>query len=274
MNHVKFVFLTLIPLFTHSFRSQTGFIDVNLELNQELNSMKDFLPINLLINAIEQYQLNTKELAFKLEACSMNLKGAQHFLEKDDFKDHQKVCLGDFFEFFSIFEVMRSMVFKFFSDTCPDELIDKCTPLIEKFDTTAQKIEELIYEFMNMLLKTDLKMNTLDPLMSEMRAISVETVVMKSLSAINQESFYNQLNEILQSKNEEIALEEISQGEGPVKTVKKVNEIFTVVNSIKDDPVQNPDKYLLENPDKMKIKNLYVVFNNEDAEQQNQLIKL
>lgn len=274
MNYLKFVFLTLIPLSIISFRSQTGFIDINLELNKQLNVMKNFLPINLLINAIEQYQLNTKELAFKLEACSMNLRGAQHFLEKDDFKEHQKFCLTDFFEFFSIFEVMRSMVFKFFSDTCPDELIDRCTPLIETFDITAQKIEELVYSFMNMLLKTDEKMETLDPLMAEMKAMSVETVVMKSLSAINQESFYNQLNEILQSKNEEIALEEISQGTGPVKTINKVNQIFTVSNSIQDDPVQNPDKYLLENPQKMKIKNLYVVFNNEDNEPQNQLIKL
>jgi len=272
--HLKFVCLTLFLSGALAFRTQTGFIDLNSDLNVVLEEMRHFLPISLLTNAVEQYQVNTQELSYELEACFMNLKGAVNFGDKEHFQEYQKDCVRAYFEFFSFFEVMRSMVFKFFSDTCPDELADTCTAFIERFDVSAQKIEEHIYLFMTFLLQTDKTMETLDPVLPSLKAQAVETVVMKSLSAINQESFYNQLNDILQSKNEEIALGEITE-EVESKVIKKAPETFGL-NSIHDDPIQNPDRYLLENPDKPPLKNQYIVGDGEDDDEGaiDKLIKL
>lgn len=258
-----------------SFRTQTGFIDLNSDINVVLNDMRHFLPINLLINSIEQYQVNTRELAYQLEACFMNLKGAVNFNEKEGFQEFQKDCIKSYFEFFSFFEVMRSMVFKFFSDTCPDELIDTCTVFIDRFDVPSQKIEEHVYQFMTFLLTTDKTMETLDPLLPNLKAQAVETVVMKSLSAINQESFYNQLNDILQSKNEEIALESMTDDSQP-KVMKKAPTDSFGLNSIHDDPIQNPDRYLLENPGKPPLKNQYIVSEGDGGEENamDKLIKM
>lgn len=263
--YLKFVCLTLLVLGGSAFRSQTGFIDLNSDLNVILEELRHFLPINLLINAIEQYQVNTQELSYELEACFLNLHGAVNFADKESFAEFQKDCVTSYFEFFSFFEVMRSMVFKFFSDTCPEELIETCTGLIERFDVVAQKIEDHVYQFMTFLLDSDKTMQTLDPLLPSIRAQAVETVVMKSLSAINQESFYNQLNEILQSRNEEIALETIAEDAKP-KAMRKPLDTFGL-NSIQDDPIQNPDRYLLEGVPKPVLKDQYIVSDGEHEEE-------
>lgn len=277
-----FIFITVILSSYLNFRTQTGFVDINYQLNEILDRMKQFLPISLMINAIEQYQTNTKELAFELEACYLNLKGTIFFEQKDDFIEHQKICLANYLEFFSIFEIMRSMVFKFFSDTCPDELVETCTNFIEEFDIQAQLIEDKIYSFMNMLLSTDVKMETMDPLLSEAKANGVETVVMKSLTTINQESFYNQLNEVLQKQNERTVLDQPSLGpkkneddnEDEDSVLTPIRMQYTVPNTIQDDPIQNPDHYLLEDPDKESMSNQYIVFNSEDDDNTINLVKL
>lgn len=36
-----------------NFRSKTGYLDYNLEFNDFLNRIKDFLPVSLILNTIE-----------------------------------------------------------------------------------------------------------------------------------------------------------------------------------------------------------------------------
>ena len=131
------ILLTVILNLHICFRSQTGFININYDLNRKLNNMKAFLPISLMVNAIDQYQTSTKELSYQLEACFLNLRAKLNFMERDKFQVQQRNCLNSYFEYFSVFEIMRSMVYKFFSDTCPNELVDTCTEFIEDFDNEA-----------------------------------------------------------------------------------------------------------------------------------------
>jgi hypothetical protein len=273
---LKILILTAFLGLATSFRSQTGFIDHNIVLGKVLRKIKLFLPVNMLTKAIEQYIDDSKELSYELEGCLINLRATLYFDEKVDFSEHQKLCLNNYFGYFARFEILRSMIYKFLSNTCPDELVDTCLDLSTQFHDIVVKIEEKIYGFMNMLLSTNEKFESLSPLISSVKSDTIHNVVMNSILVINQESFYNQLQDVLQSKDEQIALEELT-GDKPVlgstkKNAKKLDLAYSMENKLRDDPFQNPDRYLLPNLSKISLKDLHFVFNSEDN--QSDLLKL
>ena len=85
---LKIFLLTAILNITNSFRTNTGFVDRNFKLARLLDEMKKFMPVSLLLNSIEQYLINSKELSYELESCFLNLHGDVHFGLKDDFAVH------------------------------------------------------------------------------------------------------------------------------------------------------------------------------------------
>jgi len=269
-NHVilKILTLTAVVGLCLGFRSQTGFIDLNIELNKILRRVKAFLPVNMLTKAIEQYMDDARELSYELEGCLINLRATFYFEEKNDFSAHQKVCLNSYFNYFAHFEILRSMLYKFLSDTCPDELIDTCKEISTGFDDVIMRIEAKVYDFMNMILSTDKKFESLSPIISKVKLETITNVVMNSILVINQESFYNQLQQVLDSKEEQVALEELT-GDKPVlatakRNIKKLDLAYSIENKLRDDPFQNPDRYLLPSGNKPRLSDLHFVFKNDD----------
>jgi hypothetical protein len=265
---LKILILTAIAGFSISFRSQTGFINLNIELNKILRRVKSFLPVNMLTKAIEQYMDDARELSYELEGCLVNLRATLYFEEKTDFSAHQRICLNSYFNYFAHFEILRSMLYKFLSDTCPDELIDTCHEISSGFNDVVGRIEEKVKDFMNMLLLTDQKFESLSPIISKVKLETISNVVMNSILVINQESFYNQLQQVLDSKEEQVALEELT-GDKPVlsstkRNIKKLDLAYSVDNKLRDDPFQNPDRYLLSTGTKPRLTDLHLVFKNDD----------
>ena len=273
---LKILTLTAIFGLTLAYRSQSGLIDHNIVLNKILRKIKSFLPVNMLTKAIEQYMDDSKELSYELEGCLINLRATLFFDEKTDFADHQKLCLNNYFSYFAHFQILRSMIYKFLSDTCPDELLETCGDMSSQFHDIVGKIEEKIYTFMNMLLSTNEKFESLSPLISSVKSDAIHNVVMNSILVINQESFYNQLQQVLESKEEQIALEELT-GDKPIlsttkKNVKKLDLAYSMENKLRDDPFQNPDRYLLPSGTRPNLNDLHLVFNSDDNE--SELLKL
>lgn len=77
--------LTLFLNVYFSYRSNTLFIETNRDLLRLLNDLKNYLPVELLLNTIEHYESNSKELTYEMESCFVNLHGTVHFDEKEEY---------------------------------------------------------------------------------------------------------------------------------------------------------------------------------------------
>ena len=265
-NLAKTVLVFLLIIETQQYSSVTGFVDHHIKLRRALEDIKNFLPVNMVMTAVDEYLSHGEEFAYDLEACYINLRGSLNLKEKEDFIDHQKVCLNNFLNFFSIFEIIKAIVTKFFTESCPDDLEQTCTDKAEKFFTLAQEIDKTAKEFSTELINLDKNVKELKTTFSELKPENVKRVVMNAILVINKENFYTQLNDVLDSKDQELAAEEVS-GEKPElqstpkKSVKATGFVFE--GGIKDDPFQNPDRYFLTDKKKRTPEDLHIIFTTD-----------
>lgn len=263
---LKILFLTLLTTNITAFRSQSGFIDVNFTLKNFLERIRDYLPVSLMLNSVEQYLINSKELTYEIEACYLNLNGDVHFNEIENFSLHQRLCLNNFLNYYSLFRILNSVVLKFFAETCPEELIEDCHGFLTEFVKIKEGIKRTVDEFVIFLIESDKTMKTLDKNFVDLKSDNIQRVVMNSILILNKENFYSQLNDVLEEKNEDIALEELEGNKAPPKKKKKLDVLggYEFKQGLRDDPFQNPDRYFLCEEDKEKLEDLHIVFRSED----------
>ena len=94
---------------------------------------------------------------------------------------------------------------------------------------------------------------------------------MNSILAINKENFYQQLNDVLEITDQNTLLDDAGEPHNDIiKTVEKKVEsleiFFTTKPGIRDDPMQNPGKYMLKVGNLDPMEDMKIVFKNEDNE--------
>lgn len=264
-----FVLIT-IQLFSscNGYKSTTGFIDLNIKLKRVLSDIRAFLPVNMIMTAIDGYLLNSEEFSYDLEACYLNLQGSMNISNKQDFKIHQKECVNNFLNYYSVFEIIKTIMTKFFYESCPEELENVCEERIEKFFTLSKKVDKAIEEFSKNLIEMDEKTKSLHEVFAEIKPTNINRVVLNSILVINQENFYTQLNDVLETKVAELTHEEVT-GEKPEtqnvkKEVKPNPNAFIADTGLKDDPFQNPDRYFLPDKNPELLEDLHIVFRTDN----------
>lgn len=260
------ILITLLFAKIATFHSESGFIDTNFILINYLEEIRDYLPVSLMLNSVEQYLINSKELTYEIEACYLNLNGDVHFDDPENFTLHQRLCLNNFLNYYSLFKIINSVVIKFFAETCPEELLQDCHGFLEHFGEIKVQIMAVVENFVTFLIESDKKMKTLDKNFADLKADNIQRVVMNSILILNKENFYSQLNDVLEEKNEEIALDELGGGQGASKPKRKVEPVggYQFKQGLRDDPFQNPDRYFLCEDDKEKLEDLHIVFRSEE----------
>ena len=234
-----------------------------------LDEMKEFLPVSMLIKTIEQYSVNSREMEIELESCYLNLTSKTHFIDKEEFDVQQRKCISDFFNFYSLFQILRNLVFQFFGENCPEEFIDTCKDFLERFEDLSERIEEQDSKFVDFLVKTDEHYKRLEENFTMLKPETVHRVVMNSILNLNKENFYQQLNDVLEITDQNTLMDEIEEDHvEEIKTVEKtVNNLeifFEEVPTVLEDPMQHPSKYLLKFGDVQPMEDLKIVFKNEE----------
>ena len=262
---IYFICLSLLirGSFTHA--SVMGFTSYNLRLRRVLGDIRELLPVNMIMTSMEEYLNHAEEFTYDLESCYINLKGSLNLHEKEDFVEHQKVCLNNFLNFFSIFEIIKAIVNKFFIESCPDDLADLCEEKAKDFFDLAEKIDLSLVDFAKELVHLDSSVKQLKDTFSELKPDNVKRVVMNAILVINKENFYTQLNDVLDSKDEELAAEEVSGDKPELQVGKKVKSSRNYVfeGGLKDDPFQNPDRYFLSEPGARPLEDLHIIFTTD-----------
>ena len=263
---IKAVCVLLLTMETKPFSSVTGFVDHNIKLRRALEDIKNFLPVNMVMTAIDEYLSHGEEFAYDLEACYINLRGSLNLQEKEDFIDHQKVCLNNFLNFYSVFEIIKAIVTKFFVESCPDDLEQTCNDKAEKFFKLSKEIDETVKHFSEELVNLDKDVKELKATFSELKSENVKRVVMNAILVINKENFYTQLNDVLDNKDQELAAEEVSGERPELQSSPKKSGGFIFDGGIKDDPFQNPDRYFLIDKKKKTPEDLHIIFTTDSNE--------
>ncbi len=163
-----------------------------------LEKVKDYLPVPLILNSIEQYLINSEELTYDLESCYLNLKGDVHFNYKEEFKIHQKECLNNLFNFFSLYNIISNVIEKFFIENCPLVFSDSCTNVLKEFNEINSKIKLDLQTFVEFLIESDAEMKSLEINLTSIKTSSIKRIVMNSILTLNKENFYSQINDVLE----------------------------------------------------------------------------
>lgn len=262
------VMITVIP-FINCFDDKIHYKNINFDMVTLLDEMKEFLPVSMLIKTIEQYSVNSREMEIELESCYLNLTSKTHFIDKEEFDVQQRKCISDFFNFYSLFQILRNLVFQFFGENCPEEFIDTCKDFLERFEDLSERIEEQDSKFVDFLVKTDEHYKRLEENFTMLKPETVHRVVMNSILNLNKENFYQQLNDVLEITDQNTLMDEIEEDHvEEIKTVEKtVNNLeifFEEVPTVLEDPMQHPSKYLLKFGDVQPMEDLKIVFKNEE----------
>ena len=263
--------LLLITLLTPTicFRDKIDYKDINFELINLLDEVKEFLPVSMLIKTIEDFALNSREMEIELESCYLNITAKTHFLDKEEFDVLQRKCLADFFNFFSLFQILRNIMYQFFGANCPEEFLDTCKDFLTRFEDLAERVEQQDQAFCEFIVATDEQYKRLEENFSLLKPDTVHRVVMNSILNINKENFYQQLNDVLQISDQNSLMDEL--GEEHVdeinivdKDVSQIDVFFDNKPGIRSDPMMHPSKYLLKFGDREPIEDLKIVFKNEE----------
>ena len=268
-SHI-WVMISLISIsFTHCFDDKLEYKNINFELVSLLDEMKEFLPVSLLMKTIEHYTINSREMEIELESCYINLTSKTHFLDPEEFDVQQRKCLSDFFNFYSLFQILRNIVFQFFGENCPLEFVETCKDYLERFEAFSERIEEQDGKIVEFLVDSDELYKRLEENFTQLKPETVHRVVMNSILNINKENFYQQLNDVLEITDQNTLMEEIGEEHvDEIKTVeKKVDSLeifFEEVPTVLEDPMQHPSKYLLKFADIEPLEDMKIVFKNEE----------
>ena len=259
----------VLALSTNCFDDKLEYKNINFELVSLLEEMKEFLPVAFLMKTIEQYSINSREMEIELEACYLNLTSKTHFVDEEEFDVQQRKCLSDFFNFYSLFQILRNIVFQFFGENCPIEFVDTCKDFLERFESFSERIEEQDSKFVDFLIETDEIYKRFEENFTQLKPDTVHRVVMNSILNINKENFYQQLNDVLEITDQNTLMDEIEQEHvDEIKTVEKKVEslelFFEEVPTVLEDPLQHPSKYLLKFGDVEPLADLKIVFKNEE----------
>lgn len=263
--------ISILITSTIAFQDKIDYKDINFELVELLEEVKSFIPVAMMLNTIEHYTLNYRELEIELESCFLNLTSKTHFENLEEFNIQQQKCLGDFFNFFSLFQILRNLMFQFFGENCPIEFIDTCKDFLERFEALAQRIEEQDHKFAKFLVTSDQHYKRLEENFTILKPETIHRVVMNSILTINKENFYQQLNDVLEITDQNALMDDIG-GEhvDEIKIVdKKVENLQTLFEdapAIREDPILHPSKYLLKFGNTKPIEDLKIIFKNEENE--------
>lgn len=260
--------LTIITS-TSCFDDKVNYKNINFDLISLLEEIKEFLPVSMLLKTIEQYSINSREMEIELEACYLNLTSKTHFIDQEEFDVQQKKCMSDFFNFYSLFQILRNILFQFFGENCPEEFIENCKDFLERFEEISERIEEQDSLFVDFLVKSDETYKRLEENFTQLKPETVHRVVMNSILNINKENFYQQLNDVLEITDQNTLMDEIGEDHvDEIKTVEKqvdsLEIFFEEVPTVFEDPMQHPSKYLLKFGDVQPFDDLKIVFKNEE----------
>ena len=265
--------LTLATMVTNTlqFQDKLEYKDINFEMVELLEEIKEFLPVSMLIKTIEQYTKNSREIEIELEACYLNLTSKTHFIDEEEFDVQQRKCLSDFFNYYSLFQILRNLLFQFFGENCPSEFIDDCKSFLERFETLSERAEEQDSKLITFFVDTDEHYKRLEENFTLLKPETVHRVVMNSILAINKENFYQQLNDVLEITDENTLMDEAGESHvDEIKTVEKTVEsleiFFETKPGIREDPMMHPGKYMLTFGELAPMEDLKIVFKNEDNE--------
>ena len=251
-----------------SFRSNTGLREIHGRLRLLLLSLRSTVPAGVLLKSTTEFLHLSGELESDLEACWLNLRGSLNFAEKGPFEAHQRSCLNSLLNYFSLFEILRSVVSKFLINTCPEELIHYCEPTMSRFKELASEVEAAVKKIVEALIVSDESFKSLEVSMAELQNDHIKRVVMNSILILNKENFYAQLDQILKTENEGISASEIDLAPEKPPTVSKstlASHAKFEASPMLDDPFLNPDKFLLLPEPKEKLSDLHLVFTSEDS---------
>lgn len=251
------------------FDDKVTYKNINFDLLTLLDEMKEFLPVAMLLKTIEQYAINSREMEIELEACYLNLTSKTHFHDEEEFDVQQRKCIGDFFNFYSLFQILRNIVFQFFGENCPLEFIETCKDFLERFEAHSEQIEEQDAKFVDFLVETDVHYKRLEENFTQLKPDTVHRVVMNSILNINKENFYQQLNDVLEITDQNTLMDELGEDHvDEIKTVEKqvdsLEIFFEEVPTVLEDPIQHPSKFLLKFGDAIPLEDFKIVFKNEE----------
>ena len=268
-EHLWMTTLLIAFSFSFCFDDKVEYKNINFELVSLLDEMKEFLPVSLLMKTIEHYTINSREMEIELESCYLNLTSKTHFIDQDEFDVQQRKCLSDFFNFYSLFQILRNIVFQFFGENCPLEFVETCKDFLERFEGFSERIEEQDGKYVDFLVDSDELYKRLEENFTQLKPDTVHRVVMNSILNINKENFYQQLNDVLEITDQNTLMDDIGQDHvDEIKTVKKavdsIELFFEEVPTVIEDPMQHPSKYLLKFADVEPLQDLKIVFKNEE----------
>jgi hypothetical protein len=263
------LFITYFTQFGSCYLDKIDYKNINFELIPLLEEVKEFLPVAMILKVVEQYTDNYREMEIELESCFLNLTNKTHFVDELEFDIQQRKCLSDFFNFFSLFQILRNIMFQFFGENCPKEFIETCKDFLMRFEKISSRVEKQDAKFANFFVKSDHHYKRLEENFALLKPESIQRVVMNSILIINKENFYQQVTDVLNITEENVILDEA--GEEPAdhikeveKTVGNIESFFEDLPGIREDPLQHPEKYLLKFSDLQPIEDMKVLFRNED----------
>lgn len=124
-----------------------------------------------------------------------------------------------------------------------------------------------------MLIETDKTMEQLGKNFNSVKPENIKRVVMNSILILNKENFYTQLNQVLDKKQEDIALAkveidtELPEEEEEINEVREVKRLdgssYFYQGGMKDDPFLNPEHYFLKSENFVPLDDLHIVFRSE-----------
>lgn len=251
------------------FRDKIDYKDINFELINLLEEVKEFLPVSMLIKTIEEFSINSREMEIELESCFLNLTSKTHFIDADEFDVLQRKCLSDFFNFYSLFQILRNIMFQFFGENCPEEFLDTCKDYLTRFEDLADRVEQQDQNFCEFIVATDEQYKRLEENFSLLKPDTVHRVVMNSILNINKENFYQQLNDVLQLSDQNSLMDDIGEEHADeinvvAKNVNQIDAFFDNKPGIREDPMLHPQRFLLKFGNTEPIEDLKIVFKNEE----------